>query len=405
MAGKTHLDCKMLDVGVGARPKGDVNVFDLHGEEHDQRESVTRLKAENPVLADIAHLPFKDESFNLAFSDHAIVHAQNPFSMLREMCRVAKRKVIIRCPHRKGSAANMANHLSFFDEEWFKKAADVLGFRGTQFITAYDYPIKLKIASPNRQRMSLRWRALNRLERSRLMEKALSPYEIEAWITKTHRAADTANVRFVVVYNIPTAFKNSFSSSIYVAPKNVTAYHNASNEPLPKFYNTTVRQYLHENAWFAFCHQDFILNEDIAERLEGKDVETIYGPIGGRPAAKSLSGMITQRDETTIGSQLKEDTPVQTLDEMCLIAHSEVFRQGLAFDEKFRFHFYGADFCMQAYTQGFDVLAMPLKCKHQSRTIHGDVNSPEYLSSLALLREKWKRFLPIRTTTKLVLEE
>ena len=403
MVGKTHLDCKMLDVGFGARPKGDVNVLDPQVEGHNEREHGTRLKAENPILADVTHLPFRDESFNLAFSDHAIVHVQDPFSMLREMCRVAKRKVTIRCPHRKGSAANMANHLSYFDEEWFKKASDVLGFKGTQFITAYDYPIKLKIASPNRQRMSLRWRALNRLERSRLMGKTLSPYEIEAWFTKRHRASETGDVRFVVVYNIPAAFKNSFSSSIYVASKNVTAYQNVSNESLPKSYNKTVKQYLHENVWFVFCHQDFILNEDLAGRLKGKDVEAVYGPIGGRPAAKSLIGMVTQRDGTPIGSQVKEDTPVQTLDEMCLIAHSEVFRQGLSFDEKFRFHFYGADFCMQAYAQGFDVLAMPLKCKHQSRTIHGDINSSEYTSSIALLRRKWKRFLPIRTTTKVII--
>ena len=80
MAGKTHLDFKMLDAGFGARPKGDVNILDPQIEEHNQRELMTRLKAENPVLADVTYLPFRDESFTLAFSDHAIVHVQNPFS-------------------------------------------------------------------------------------------------------------------------------------------------------------------------------------------------------------------------------------------------------------------------------------------------------------------------------------
>jgi hypothetical protein len=112
--------------------------------------------------------------------------------------------------------------------------------------------------------------------------------------------------------------------------------------------------------------------------------------------------MIIQTDGTLTGYQLEKDTPVQTLDEMCLIAHSEVFRQGLAFDERFRFHFYGADFCMHAYVSGFDVLSMQLKCQHKSKNLHGDVTSPEYLSSLKIFREKWKQHLPIRTTTKLV---
>lgn len=90
---------------------------------------------------------------------------------------------------------------------------------------------------------------------------------------------------------------------------------------------------------------------------------------------------------------------MQTLDEMCLIAHSEVFRQGLSFDERFRFHFYGADLCMQAYILGFDVMAMQLKCQHKSKTIHGDVTSKDYLTALEMFSEKWKRFSPVRTTT------
>jgi hypothetical protein len=42
----------------------------------------------------------------------------------------------------------------------------------------------------------------------------------------------------------------------------------------------------------------------------------------------------------------------------CLIGHASVFRQGLRFDERIPFHFYDADFCVQAYTIDFVVLAM-----------------------------------------------
>jgi hypothetical protein len=72
------------------------------------------------------------------------------------------------------------------------------------------------------------------------------------------------------------------------------------------------------------------------------------------------------------------------------------------FDERFPFHFYGADLCMQAYKMGFDVMAMQLNCQHKSRNLHGDIASSEYLSSLDMFKEKWKQFLPVRTTTRLI---
>jgi len=57
---------------------------------------------------------------------------------------------------------------------------------------------------------------------------------------------------------------------------------------------------------------------------------------------------------------------------------------------------------MLAYTKGFDVLATQINCQHKSRTLRGDVNSPEYLASLDDFIEKWKSFLPIKTSIKIV---
>jgi GT2 family glycosyltransferase len=167
-------------------------------------------------------------------------------------------------------------------------------------------------------------------------------------------------------------------------------------------FNRVAKQYLDKDVWLVFCHQDFILNEDLGLRLRDKDIEAVYGSIGAHSTYSKLFGRVIQTNGSPIGSELTGDHPVQTLDEMCLIVHSRAFQEKLFFDERFSFHFYGADYCMQAYISGFDVLALQLNCQHKSRTLRGDITSKEYVSSLNTFREKWKQFLPIRTTTKLI---
>ena len=180
---RKHIDFKMLDVGCGTKPKGDVNIdffrrgFNPQTGDQIQGEFMSPQKIKNFIVSDAMHLPFKNESFEVVFSSHTIEHVQNPFLMLREMCRVAKRKAIIRCPHRRGSGAKMPHHFNYFDENWFKKTSDILGFRSNQFITAYDYPISSKLdkVCPNRLQRTLPWRALRRFERSKFMEKIQIP--------------------------------------------------------------------------------------------------------------------------------------------------------------------------------------------------------------------------------------
>lgn len=410
MTKQDSLDFNMADIGFGTIPRGDVNVdffrsgFNPQTGDQTKGGFVSPMKVKNFVLADATHLPFKDDAFNVAFSSHTIEHVQNPLLMLREMCRISKRKAILRFPHRRGSGAVMPYHVNYLDESWFQRASAILGFEGVQFTTSYDYPISSRIRklAPNWFQKTLPWRALQHFERKRLREKIRIPFEMEAWVKKNRDLTDSAKVKFVVVYNRPEIFKKCFASSPYVSSDNVIAYHNVNDEPLPKLFNKMVQENSRENLWFAFCHQDFVLREDLTSRLKGKSIEAIYGPIGIPLAESRLLGMITQANGVPIGIPLERDTPVQTLDEMCLIAHSTVFRQGLSFDERFRFHFYGADLCMRAYTMGFDVIATQLKCQHKSRTLTGDLTSPEYAASLNMFRKKWKHLLPIKTSTTLI---
>ncbi len=403
----------LLDVGCGTKPKGDVNIdffrngFNPQTGDQIHGELMVPQRINNFVIADATHLPFKDGSFSIVFSSHTIEHVPNPFLMLREMCRVAKKKIIVRCPHRRGSGAVMPFHVNYFDEGWFKTYSARLGFESVEFVTSYDYPISSRIGKflPKKLQTTKIWRVLGHVERAKFMEKAKIPAEIEVWVRKKRNFSNTGKIKFVVVYNDPQIFANCFASSSHVSPEMVTAYNNTSNEPTPRIFNKVVKESMHEDVWFVFCHQDFILKEDLQAHLKGKEVEAVYGPIGIHLAEKGLSGMIIQADGKSIGRKLKEDAPVLVLDEMCLIAHSEVFRQGLLFDERFSFHFYGADFCLQAYSSGFDVMATQLNGQHKSRYLYDDVTSAEYLSSLRLFKEKWKQFLPLRTTTKLIRDE
>src|SRR5208283_1220207 len=391
------VEFNVLDVGSGNQPRGDVNVDLLHG------SSSQKKRANNFVIADAEFLPFKDEAFDVAFSAFTIEQVKDPFLLLKEMCRVAKRKTIVRYAYNLGSGARAHNHIQLFDEKWFQNAATTLGFESVQFTNSGDYPMSVKVLKifPKKIQRIRVWGILRRFERwSRKIRKV--QVEMEVWIKKGRGRFDSAEAKFVVVYNISEAFTKYFSSSPFVSPNRVIAYHNVKNEPLPKFYNETVRRHLSEETWFIFCHQDFVLREDLALRLKEKDTEAVYGPIGLRLAVDPFLGQIVQANNKPLGTPLIKDAVVQTLDGQCLIAHASVFRQGLWFDERFPFHFYDADFCMNAYIRSFDVLATQINCQHKSRTLTGDVNSPDYLASLADFKEKGKRFLPIKTSTTTV---
>jgi len=414
--GKLDTSNLKLDVGCGSKPTGDVNVdFCVRGwnsQEGDQKrgEFLNPKMIPNFVVADAEHLPFKDSVFAVVFSSHVIEHVHNPFLMLKEMCRVSKRKVVVRCPHRKGSGAKRFFHLHYLDEEWFEDAASKLGLNVKSFVRSFDSPVteRLKLLCPvtllDGFQSSLPFRAMRHLER-RLQRRGYikTPFELEIQLKKRLQPSNDANLVFIVVYNNPAIFQKCFSSSPFVHNEDVIAVYNSRNDSLPYIFNLIIEQLLDKNTWLVFCHQDFILQEPLQPLLKGKDSLAVYGVIGCRVGYNKLFGQILQTDGSLIGVKLAENTPVETLDEMCLIVHSSLFKQGLKFDKRFSFHFYGADLCMQAHSLGFDVLSMQISCQHKSRNLSGDIESKEYAESLALFREKWKMSLPIKTISKIVV--
>lgn len=112
---------RVLDVGCGSRPRGDVNV-DLRSPKYAAPRHFTLhpKKIRNFVLADVQHLPFQDETFHLVFSSHVIEHVENPVLMLKEIIRVAKDLAIIKCPHR-CNREQSKYHRNFFNVQWFDR--------------------------------------------------------------------------------------------------------------------------------------------------------------------------------------------------------------------------------------------------------------------------------------------
>jgi ubiquinone/menaquinone biosynthesis C-methylase UbiE len=175
----------LLDVGCGCQGVGDVNL-DVFKEGFNiqigKGEIVNPHTIKNFVLASACFLPFKTKSFDVAFSSHVIEHVEFPFLMVSEMCRVASKQVIIRCPHRRGSGAKRPFHINYFDEQWFRNFAVIWHYRSREKITIYDWNISSRIPFPEYLRTSLVWRVFKHIERLILNPKRGIPSELESCI-------------------------------------------------------------------------------------------------------------------------------------------------------------------------------------------------------------------------------
>jgi hypothetical protein len=231
--------------------------------------------------------------------------------------------------------------------------------------------------------------------------KLIRPFEVEVWVNKEVNVRVNDPVRYVSVFNNKQVLSDCLLSS-NVSLGDVSVFDNLTAQALPMFFNSYVKDVYGLDCWIVFCHQDFVFKNDLRLVLAGKNANALYGVAGVRFGSKVLYGRIIQTNGVPLGLRLSGVEPVQTVDEMCIIVHSSLFRKGLQFDERFRLHFYGADLCMQALVSGFDVYALQLFCQHKSRTLRGDVDSESYISALGLFAMKWRVFLPIRTTTRIV---
>jgi len=117
---------KILNVGCGAFSYCDVNTDLFIGKNIHSPQIIKPKKLKNFVKSDGQYLPFKDNCFDLVYSGHVIEHVNNPFLFLKELIRVSKNRVLIKCPHRLGdkfyqliTRKKNKVHLHYFSKKWF----------------------------------------------------------------------------------------------------------------------------------------------------------------------------------------------------------------------------------------------------------------------------------------------
>ena len=120
----------------------------------------------------------------------------------------------------------------------------------------------------------------------------------------------------------------------------------------------------------------------------------VYG-MHRQGAYMAKAGYVIDRDRV-----LKEAEPlpasVESLDEIVLAIPKGV---PLEFDPALGFHFYGADVCLQARTDGLHAVAVDDVCFHNS--LHVGV-PPQFHESGRTFARKWAKELPLVTSCAVI---
>ena len=139
---------KVLDIGCGHRPKGDVNV-DLFTEPTAHRCADQRVNDDSPlfvhsiqnfVRADGCHLPFRDRSVQKTYSWHLIEHLPDPEAFLCELMRVSSEHIEVRCPNGEFLSCRGETkplHLHNFSMSWFQER--LRAYPDWDFSVRWDY--------------------------------------------------------------------------------------------------------------------------------------------------------------------------------------------------------------------------------------------------------------------------
>ena len=184
----------------------------------------------------------------------------------------------------------------------------------------------------------------------------------------------------------------------------------ANRVGLPALYNRVLRESAADPAILVFVHddvafQDFFWPNHLVEALRLFDVVGLAGNtqrVPKQPAWRftndslekaeraHLSGIVAHGKSWPpdyVGYYGPPYQRVQLLDGLLLAAPSEkLLASGVAFDERFEFHFYDLDFCRQAELRGLTLGTCSVSVLHAS---DGQFGTPTWRAAYARYLDKW----------------
>jgi hypothetical protein len=208
---------------------------------------------------------------------------------------------------------------------------------------------------------------------------------------------------FIVATNSDELLQRNFLSSKVIREKKYPVTLQRGYRNIGKAYNDGMAK---TDAEIVVClHQDVFLPdgwENQALASLGKLKSSNWGVLGVAgiklvERQRVIVGHVLDRG-TEIGSPENLPAQVDTLDELLLVIRND---RKLLFDERIpTAHFYGADICLQASSNGLGCFAISAYCHHNAIDCNRD--TPEFRMAAKYMQKKWKRRLPFVTTCTLV---
>ena len=170
------------------------------------------------------------------------------------------------------------------------------------------------------------------------------------------------------------------------------------NSGLPKLYNDVIEEYLSNDAWLFFVHEDFEIKSSL-DHIFDLEPHAVYGTFGIKMEndipvgfGKHICSNKDGSNAVEVGIPVNDKfTDVQSLDCQCILLHTSLLRDypELRFDENLTFDLYAEDLCIRASCNlGLPIRVFPLNFQHYS---HGKITE-RYSSGLKYIENKYPNY-------------
>jgi len=215
-------------------------------------------------------------------------------------------------------------------------------------------------------------------------------------------------ITIACLYNKPNVFEECILNSYYTLPDEdvrIFPIFNDNNVYSASAAFNIVCE-VSKSDVIIFAHQDIVFTSDLVQKIKetisklGKNWAVI-GVAGRKAQIKGKISNVSKGNNNLCGIVMDETGiawpgasgihRVDVVDECFFIINRKL---NFTFDYSFnRFHFYGADLCLQARAAQFDVVVAEMPIKHIGKYSHS-MTDKTYFRHLRLLNDKWFGLFP-----------